>query len=153
MAALGWQGTPGPSINCWALALTMGPRNVALLIVAGLGAAWLWVWLFGLWTAYDTPLLKFGFGLGLGVLAASYTSLSLFALSIAVVASLVLRWFYRRSFLAAAAIFITAFLASFIIPAFFESDTLDLLLSLRDPWVFVVFFGLCVSLLMLRRHA
>jgi hypothetical protein len=131
----------------------MRPINVALRIVAGLGAAWLWVWLFGLWTAYDTPLLKFGFGLGFGVLPASYMSLSLFALSIAAVASLVLRSFYRRSLLAAAAIFITAFLAAFIIPAFFESDTLGLLLSLRDLWVFVFFFGLCVSLLILRRHA
>ena len=126
---------------------------MVLVAAAGIIAAWLWVALFGLWAAYDTPLVKFGLRLGFGVPAVGGISLSLFGLASAIIFTISLRLFFRHRFLAAAVVFLVAFLGSFIVPALFDSEPLALLASLANLWVFVLLFAGCVSLVAVFRHA
>jgi hypothetical protein len=81
-------------------------KQLLLLIAGGAVSAVLSVVLFSLWAVYDTPLLKFGFSIGLHAPAVAWISMSLFALSCAIVFTLLLRLFFRGNFLAAAAVFI-----------------------------------------------
>ena len=128
-------------------------KQSLLLVVGGVVAAELWVTLFGIWAVFDTPLLKFGLGVGLSVVAAAFISMSLFALVSAIMFTLPLSLFFRRSLVAAAAVFISGFLATFVIPALFESEPFSLLSSLSNVWFFFLSFGLCVALVRIFRHA
>src|SRR5450755_4652445 len=69
-------------------------KQSLLLVVGGVVAAELWVALFGLWAIFDTPLLKLGVGAGLGVSAAAYISMCLFALGSATMFTLPLLLFF-----------------------------------------------------------
>ena len=128
-------------------------KQSVLAVAGGIAAAWVWVALFGLWAVYDTPLVKLGFTLGFGVPTVTWASLSLFALVSAIAFTLSLWLIFRQKFLAAAIVFIVAFLGAFIIPALFDSEPIALLASLSNLWVFVIFFGLCVSFIVVSRHA
>lgn len=135
------------------MAHALNAKQSALIVAGGVAAAWIWVSLFSFWAIYDTPLVKFGLSLGLGVQTVARLSLSLFALITAIVFTLTLRIFSGRSFLPAAIVFIIAFLATFIVPAVFDSGAVALLTSLSSLWVFVMLFALCVTVLVLTRHA
>ena len=134
-----------------ARALTL--KQSVVLVIGGVAAAWLWTVLFGLWAIFDTPLLKFGFSLGLGAPVVMLVSMSLFAIVSALAFAVSLRLFFPHSFTSAAAVFIVAFLAAFVLPAVFSSEPASLLASLSGVWLFLGCFALCVGLVRVVRHA
>jgi hypothetical protein len=135
------------------MAHTLTIKQVCLLLVGGIVAAELWVMLFGLWAVFDTPLLKLCFRAGLSASVAASISLTLFASASAVVFTVLLRLFFHRGFLMAAALFITAFLACFVVSAAFTDEPLSLLASLSNVWVFSLLFGVCVGFTKVTSHA
>ena len=132
----------------------MLPKTQILALVAGgvLGA-WLWVSLFGLWAVYDTPLLNLGFAAGLGISSTSFISLSLFAFVSAVFFTLPLWLFFKHRLLAAFSVFVAAFLLSFVVPAAFDGNGVALLAPFTGVWLFLLCFGLCVTIISRFRHA
>ena|SRR5712671_7187199 len=127
-------------------------KRVLLLIVGGILSPYLWVWLFGLWAVYDTPLLNLGFRVGLGVWLASHISLSLFSFLTAALFIVPLRVFCRDSFPVAATIFIATFLLVFLASAFVSSEAASLL-SVSVLWLFVLLFAACAFLATRFHHA
>ncbi len=128
-------------------------KQTFLLIVSGIFSAWLWVWLFGLWAVYDTPLLKLGYSLGLSVPVVTGVSLSLFAFLSAVLFTVPLWLLASRNFYISAVVFCTAFLLAFSIPSIVSGGGVSYLASFTTLWLFVLFFGLCVLLISRLRHA
>ncbi len=131
-------------------------KQTFLLIVSGIFSAWLWVWLFGLWAVYDTPLSKLGYSLGLSIPVVMGVSLSLFAFLSAVLFTVPLWLLAPRSFHISAVVFCAAFLLAFAISSIVSGE------GLSDPasfitfgdliWLFVLFFVLCVLLISRLRH-
>ena len=134
-----------------ARALTL--KQSVVLVIAGAAAAWLWAVLFGFWAIFDTPLLKFGFSLGLGAPVVMLVSMSLFAIVSALAFTVPLRLLFPHSLPSAAAVFIVAFLAAFVLPAVFSGEPASLIASLGGVWLFLGFFALCVALVRVVRHA
>jgi hypothetical protein len=111
-----------------------------------------WVWLFGLWIIYDTPLLQLGLGSGLSARSAAFVSLLVFCFLTATLFSAPLRLFYRATFLPAAAIFIGAFLFAFLLSGVL-SGSLALMLSFSTLWLFILLFAACVAVVTRFYHA
>src|ERR1700676_1254784 len=95
-------------------------KQLVVVLAIGILAAWLWVWLLGLWAVYDTPLLKLGLAARLGIRGIRLISLSLFALISALMFTVPLWLFFKHQLLPAAAVFVTAFLLCFVVPAAFD---------------------------------
>lgn len=125
---------------------SLSAKRIALLVVGGVIAAWLWVWLFGLWAAYDTPLLKLGLRSGFAASRMGGISIALFASLSAVLFALPLWLSSRRSFLASAAVSILAFFLCFVVPALLERDGISFLVSFTALWLFILFFSLVALL-------
>jgi len=135
------------------MARTLTLKQLVVLVIAGVAAAWLWTVLLTLWVIFDTPLLKVGFSLGFGAPVVMLVSMSLFAIVSALAFTVALRMLFPHSFPSAAAVFIVAFLAVFVLPAVFSSELAPLLASLSGVWLFVGFFALWVALIRVVRHA
>lgn len=112
------------------------------MLVAGVIGTFIWSYLFELWVALDTPLLKFVFAHRLWPNWVPYISMSLFSLVCSSLFVLPLWFFMRRTLYASATIFITAFLAVFFVPVLLTNEPilLDALFSLTALWLFVFGF-------------
>jgi hypothetical protein len=117
-------------------------KQALLLIVSGILSTYLWVWLFGLWAVYDTPLVKFGLSIGLGVSLTTYISSSLFSFLTAALFTVLLRLFFRGSFPVAATIFLATFLLAFLVSAFIGGEATSLF-SFSALWLFILLFAAC----------
>lgn len=135
------------------MARTLTPKQLVILVIVGLIAAWLWAALFGLWAVFDTPILKVGFSLGIRPSIVVFASMSIFAIVSALAFTVPLRWLFPHSFTSAATVFIVAFLAAFVLPAVFSDEPVSLLASLGGVWLFLGFFALCVGLGRVVHHA
>ncbi|ADE11347.1 hypothetical protein Slit_1109 [Sideroxydans lithotrophicus ES-1] len=124
----------------------LSAKRIVVLIFCGVIAAWLWVWLLGLWAVYDTPLLKLGLLSGFTALSIGDISMALFALSTAGLFTALLCLWSRRSLLPSAVVSALAFSLVFLVPALLDTDGISFLSSFTALWLFVVFFGLCVLL-------
>ncbi len=127
-------------------------RRAFLLIVIGTLSTYLWLWLFGLWAIYDTPLVKLGLSIGLGVWIITYISLSLFALLTAALFTVSLRLFCRDSFPISATIFGATFLLAFLVSALLGSDVASFF-SFSALWLFILLFTACAFLATRFHHA
>jgi len=127
-------------------------KRAFLLIVAAVLSTYLWLWLLGLWAVYDTPLLKLGLRIGLGVWITTHISLSLFALLTAALFTVPLRLFCRDSFFVSATIFVGAFLLAFLVSAFVGGEVAAFF-SFSALWLFVLLFTACAFLATRFHHA
>jgi hypothetical protein len=130
----------------------LSATRIVLLIVCGIFAAWLWVWLFGQWAAYDTPFLKLGMRSGLAS-SIGGISMAIFAFLSAAFFTIPLWLSTQRDLPASAAVSAFAFTLTFVIPALLDGDGLAALFSFTTLWLFVLFFGLCVFLVSKLRNA
>lgn len=127
-------------------------KHVLLLILSGALASFFWLWLFGLWAIYDTPLLQLGFRAGLGARSVNFISSLVFCLLTAAMFAVPLRLFCRALFLVASAIFIAAFVLVFFFSALLYGHT-ALLLSFWTLWLFILLFAACVVIVRQVHHA
>jgi hypothetical protein len=127
-------------------------KRAFLLIVTGMLSAYLWLWLFGLWAIYDTPLLKLSLSIGLGASITTLISSSLFAFLTAALFTVPLRLFCRDSFPVSATIFVAAFLLAFLVSAFVGGQVASLF-SFSTLWLFVLLFTACAFLATRFHHA
>ncbi len=118
--------------------------KIVLLLVGGVASSWLWVWFLGIWAAADTPFLKLLFSYHLSAETASFVSLTLCSLLTAVAFAILLKMSVRRGFYLSSAIFISAFLLMFVVPAFFDNDGFSFVISFVNLWVFVSCYALSV---------
>jgi hypothetical protein len=135
------------------MAQMLPKSQILVLIVTGVLGAWLWVSLFSLWAVYDTPLLKLGFAVGLGVSPTSFLSLTLFALVSTAFFTLPLWLLFKRRLVVAASVFGAAFVLTFVVPVAFDGNRIALLASLTGMWLFLLCFGVCVTIISRFRHA
>jgi hypothetical protein len=131
----------------------LSTKRIVVLIFTGVIAAWLWVWLLGLWAVYDTPLLKLGLHSGLTASSIGEISMALFALSTAALFTALLWLWSPRILLPSAIVSALAFSLVFLVPALLDGDGISFLSSFTALWLFLVFFGLCVLLAPKLRHA
>jgi hypothetical protein len=127
-------------------------KRAFLLIVTGTLSTYLWLWLFGLWAIYDTPLLRLGFSIGLGVWTTTYISLSLFALFTAALFTVPLRLLCQDSFPISATIFGATFLLAFLVSALLSADIASFF-SFSALWLFVLLFTASTFLAARFHHA
>jgi hypothetical protein len=123
-------------------------QGAVLMLLAGGAGTFVWMYLFGLWVTIDTPLLKVIYELRLWPSRAPYISLSLFSMACAALFVFPIWFFMRRTLIVSAAIFITAFLAVFIVPVVMsnEPEILDALSNISALWLFVFGFVFLVFL-------
>lgn len=112
------------------------------IVLSGIAATYVWVWLLTVWAICDTPLLKLGAGSEGGFFLVSLVSLLLFSFLTAALFTAGLYSFSSRCFNVAAIIFGVTFLLYLAGPALLSGVAISQLFS--EPLLcFIAFFAAC----------